>query len=400
MDDNNVFVLLIQEDPADAGLVRQALARPGDGLFKLQCVESLPTALARIAGGGVDVIMLDLSLRDGHEGDGLTGFLQVRQAASRVPIVVLCAAEDEGLALRAMRAGAADYLIKERCNEGIGRIIRSAIEQGRKQLDSRNLSARVSRLNGGIIAFIGAKGGVGATTVALNVASALARRGRVILVEIRPTFGTLALYLRPYGQIRTIWHLLQAEAGEIGPAEAGACLWPCKDIPGLSVLFGPQTPLECAEAGPGRVRALLKALAGMADYVVADLPASLSDANRAAIESSGSLALVVERDPVCVQSAKLMARAIESWNGSPQPIEIVLVNRVSLGSPMPLAEIDIQLGRPALGVIPPGPDLCLSAQHAHTPLIALQPDSLVAGSLVALAEKCASFATTVPMVVG
>ena len=136
--------------------------------------------------------MLDLSLQDGHEGDGLTGFLQVRQAASRVPIVVLCAAEDEGLALRAMRAGAADYLIKERCNEGIGRIIRSAIEQGRKQLDSRNLSARVSRLNGGIIAFIGAKGGVGATTVALNVASALARRGRVILVEIRPTFGTLA----------------------------------------------------------------------------------------------------------------------------------------------------------------------------------------------------------------
>jgi MinD-like ATPase involved in chromosome partitioning or flagellar assembly len=215
---------------------------------------------------------------------------------------------------------------------------------------------------------------------------------------MRPTFGTLLSYLRPYGQIRNISHLLRTEGTEIGAAEAGACLWPCKNVPGLSVLFGPQLAAECGDPAPDRVKTLIRALVGLADFVVLDLPASLSDANRAAIEVSGRLVLVVERDPVCVQSAKLMARSMEAWQGAPQPIEIILVNRASLSAPMPLPEIETELGFPALGVVPPGPDVCLGAQHAHTPVITFQPDSLVADSLIALAEKCASYMRTVSMV--
>jgi pilus assembly protein CpaE len=398
MDDNNIFVLLIQKDPAEAGVIRRVLARHGDGVFKLQCVESVPTALARIGGGGVDVMMLDLSLHDDRSRDGLANYMQVHQAAPQVPIIVLYDAHDEGLALRAMRAGAADYLLKEGCSDGMSLVIRSAIELGRKQADSRNSTGVASRQAGGVISFIGAKGGVGATTVALNVASVLAKRSKVVLVEMRPTFGTLLSYLRPYGQIRNISHLLRTEGTEIGAAEAGACLWPCKNVPGLSVLFGPQLAAECGDPAPDRVKTLIRALVGLADFVVLDLPASLSDANRAAIEVSGRLVLVVERDPVCVQSAKLMARSMEAWQGAPQPVEIILVNRASLSAPMPLPEIETELGFPALGVVPPGPDVCLGAQHAHTPVITFQPDSLVADSLIALAEKCASYMRTVSMV--
>ncbi len=143
------------------------------------------------------------------------------------------------------------------------------------------------------------------------------------------------------------------------------------------------------EIGLGHAQALTRALAGMADFVIFDLPASLSNANRAIIEESGFLALVVERDPVCVHSGRLMARAIESWDAAPQ-VATVIVNRANLGCPMPMAEIDTQLGCPAFGVIPPEPDLCLRAQNARTPLVVFQPDSLVAESLIALAERLAS----------
>lgn len=398
MDDNNIFVLLIQNDPLESGSIRRTLALQGDGVFKLQCVESIPTALARIGGGGVDAIMLDLALHDDRSRDGLAGFLQIRQAAPRVPLIVLYDPSDEGLALKAMRAGASDYLLKNGGSDGLGLVIRSAIELGRKQFDPQNSRTLSARHTGGTIAFIGAKGGVGATTVALNVASALAKRSRVTLVEMRPAFGTLAAYLKPYGHIRDISHLLRAEAAEILPADAGACLWPCKNVPGLSVLFGPQSPSACGELSPDRVKELVAALAGSTDFVVLDLPASLSEANRAAIEVSGRVLLVVERDPVCVQSAKLMAQALEAWGVAPQSVEIVLVNRASLSFPTPLAEIETQLGLAALSVVPPGPDICLGAQQAHTPLIAFQPDSLVADSLVALAEKCASLERTVRMV--
>lgn len=105
MDDNNIFALLIQKEPAEAGL--RSLGE-GDGAFKLQCVESIPTAVARIGGGGVDAIVLDLSLRDSHWSDALGGFLHLSQAAPNVPVIVLGDTQDEGLTLRAMRAGAVD----------------------------------------------------------------------------------------------------------------------------------------------------------------------------------------------------------------------------------------------------------------------------------------------------
>jgi pilus assembly protein CpaE len=397
MDDHRAFVLLIERDPAVAASIRRLLTERGDGAYQFQCVESVPTALARIGGGGVDVIMLDLSLHEDRSRDSLAGFLPVRQAAPRVPIIVLYAAPDEGLALRAMRAGASDYLLKEGPSDELNCAIRSAIELVSNPLDSRNSAEVRSLPAGGTISFIGAKGGVGATTVALNVASVLARKSKVILAEMRPAFGTLLPYLKPAGKIRNISQLLRAESTEISSAEAAACLWPCKTVPGLRVLFGPQAAGECGELLPGDVKRLIRTLAAMADYLVLDLPAGLSDANRAAAEVSGRLILVVERDPVCVQSAKLMAQAMEAWEGTPQPMEMILVNRASPHCPMPLPEIETQLGFSALGVVPPEPDICLSAELAHMPVIALQPDSLVADSLISLAEKCASDLRTVPM---
>ena len=144
------------------------------------------------------------------------------------------------------------------------------------------------------------------------------------------------------------------------------------------------------------MKKLVHALAGLAEYVVLDLPPSLSAANRAVAGISGRLVLVVERDPVCAQAAKLMAQSMEAWKGALQPAEFIVVNRALLSCPTPLAEIESQLGSPALGIVPPGPDICLLAQHAHTPLVALQPDSLLADSLNALAGKCTSFMRTVP----
>jgi pilus assembly protein CpaE len=394
MDEHRPFVLVIEKDGTEAALIRQWLTQPASEEFQMQCVESLPVALARIGGGGVDIIVLDVSRPDDRGKENLGAFLAVLQAAPGVPIIVLCEAHDEALALKAMRAGAADYLLKEASNNGMNGAIRSALELARRQLHARNASRAKSRA-GGTISFIGAKGGVGATTVALNVASVLARNSKVILVEMRPAFGTLSLYLQPRGQVRNISHLLRTDRTLIGPSEAGACLWPCQTVPGLRILFGPQTAVDCGDFPPDRVRQLVRALGGLADYVVLDLPAWLSDANRAAAELSGRLVLVVERDPVCVQSAKLMAQGMQAWEGSPRPIQMILVSRAAPNCPMPVPEIETQLGFPALGVVPPEADICQGAEIAHQPIISFEPDSLVAGSLVALAGKCASDIRTV-----
>jgi hypothetical protein len=90
-----------------------------------------------------------------------------------------------------------------------------------------------------------------------------------------------------------------------------------------------------------------------------------------------------------------MAQGMEAWEGSPRPIQMILVSRAAPNCPMPVPEIETQLGFPALGVVPPEADICQGAEIAHQPIISFEPDSLVAGSLVALAGKCASDIRTV-----
>jgi MinD-like ATPase involved in chromosome partitioning or flagellar assembly len=243
---------------------------------------------------------------------------------------------------------------------------------------------------------MGAKGGVGTTTVALNVASALASRSKVILVEMRPTLGTLALHLQPPGLTRGLSHLLDPESGVDASTKVGSALWVYPKLPRLRILFGPQTAEECTEINTEQATAIIESLAWLADYVIVDLPASLSSANRAVIENSNSIALVVERDPVCANAARLMARAIESWSGAPQPIGAVIVNRSSANSPMPMSEINVLIDCQVLGMLPPNADLCLKSQSARAPLVTIDSESLLASSLNALAEVLAPAHPNVP----
>lgn len=179
------------------------------------------------------------------------------------------------------------------------------------------------------------------------------------------------------------------EPAAIGETDAASCLWPYRAIPGLSFLFGPQTMEHSQELGPAHAKAIFATFARMADFIVIDLPAALSETNRAVIQSSDVLALVIERDPICIQAAKMILQIIESWTGLPQ-IGAIIVNRTPLNSPASIVETELALGLPIWGVIPPAPDLCLAAQGAQTPVVAFDSESLIAGCLTALAEKLAN----------
>ena len=384
----NVLVLLIGDDPDSIELIREALAHRTD-LSRLQCVGSVLTGLARIAGGGVNVVLLDLSMSRGEGDERLSHFHKLLAAAPGVPIVVLCQSEEENLALSAVRAGAADYMIKERCATDLARLLQSVVERHRRPLDSTLTEVPPARKPGTIITVLGAKGGVGATTVALNVGSVLARRNKAIVAELRPTLGTLAQFFRPQARTRNITCLLDTEPAKIAEVQAATCLWPYRTIPGLSLLFGPHSVEHRQELGQAHAIAILAMLARLADFVVVDLPAALSETNRAVIASSDLLALVIERDPICMQAGKIMLQAIEAWRNAPD-IGAVIVNRAPLNASTSIAEIERQLGLPIFGVIPPAPDAFSAAQNARTPLVAYDAESLAAGSMTALAERLAN----------
>jgi len=130
---NAVLALLIEDNDGDARLIRERLAERADARVDLQRARHLSEGLARLAANAYDVVLADLSLPDSQ---GIATFERVYEAARDEPIVVLTGLDDEELALRAMRTGAQDYLVKGRLNgELLIRSLRYAME--RKQAERR-----------------------------------------------------------------------------------------------------------------------------------------------------------------------------------------------------------------------------------------------------------------------
>ena len=128
-----VRVLLVEDNPADVDLIQEALddgaldpAFAGSAL-RLEQVDRLATALERLAAGEIDVVLLDLSLPDSH---GFGTFVRLVRAAPRTPIVVLSGLDDEAMAIRAVREGAQDYLVKGQADgKTLTRSIHYAVER-------------------------------------------------------------------------------------------------------------------------------------------------------------------------------------------------------------------------------------------------------------------------------
>jgi signal transduction histidine kinase len=126
MDDQATNVLLIEDNPGDADLVRLRLIE-GNRTVKVNCVDRLSKALERIAIEPPSLVLLDLNLPDSR---GAETFRSVLKSAPEVPIVILSGQDDEALAIKAVHQGVQDYLVKsDLTSKQLERAIRYAMER-------------------------------------------------------------------------------------------------------------------------------------------------------------------------------------------------------------------------------------------------------------------------------
>lgn len=126
-----VRILLVEDNPGDALLVRTTLKDPGTSGFEVTNAERLGKALELLAREDFDVVLLDLSLPDSQ---GLDTVERVRERAPRMPVVVLSGLGNEEVAIQALQSGAQDYLLKGQGDGNlIARSMRHAIERKRME---------------------------------------------------------------------------------------------------------------------------------------------------------------------------------------------------------------------------------------------------------------------------
>ncbi|GBE05845.1 sensor histidine kinase YycG [bacterium BMS3Abin10] len=128
-----INILLVEDNPGDARLLKEMLNEIKNEKFELKWAGSLSEGTEHLLTGDVDIVLLDLSLPDSQ---GIKTFTSMRNRAPMVPIVILSGLADEEFAIRAVKAGAQDYLVKGQVESGLlARAVRYAIE--RKQAEEK-----------------------------------------------------------------------------------------------------------------------------------------------------------------------------------------------------------------------------------------------------------------------
>lgn len=334
-------------------------------------------ALQKIQGEQPDLVILDVMLPDTNGIDVCRRIRQVLHLTD-LPIIILSGQTELSAKIQGLEAGADEYVTKP-------------VDPKEMAVRVKSLLARTQRLRqvvvtptgqrshqGKVVAVIGAKGGVGTTTLVANMTAGLAMRNyKSVAVEMRPYFGTLA---RHFGASVTasINDLLEMTPRSITEKQITPRLL---SVQGIQLLIGPQQLKEYREPQSEQVEAILENLINLAEYVVVDLPHMPSVANRATLRAAHMIVIAVEPEPSCVASALALIELLRAWTISPAIIKFVIINRTQSVQTISAAELERTLGCELLGTVTAAPDMAVVALNMGSPLITSAPTSLVAGTL-------------------
>ena len=132
---------------------------------------------------------------------------------------------------------------------------------------------------------------------------------------------------------------------------------------------------------------LLRKLGSEADFVVVDLPPSLSPSSASILGASHHLALVVNPLPACLKLGNSILEGIRLCQTTPTSIGSVVVRLTSEGTPTSPAEIEAEMGVSILAIVPPAPELATQGERTRLPLVQSDPLSMVAEGFTTLAHR-------------
>lgn len=334
-------------------------------------------ALQKIQTEQPDLVILDIMLPDTNGIDVCRRIRQVLHLAD-LPIIILSGQTELSAKIQGLEAGADEYVTKPVDPKEMAVRVKSLLSRTQRLRQVVVTPTGQRSRQGKVVAVIGAKGGVGTTTLVANLAVGMGMRNyKSIAFEMRPYFGTLA---RHFGVSVTasLNDLLEMMPRSINDKQISTRLLAAH---GVQLLAGPQQLKDYREPQPEQVDAILENLVNMTEFVVVDLPHMPSVANRSTLRAAHLIVVVVEPEPSCVASALALIELLRAWTISPSIIKFVIVNRTQSVQTISAAELERTLGCELLGTVSAAPDMAVVALNNGSPLITSAPTSLVAGTL-------------------
>lgn len=366
-------ILIVDDDLDSLKLIGLMLQRQG---YEIIVANSGAQALGKAQAEEPNLIILDIMMPD-MDGYEVCRRLRQNSATEPIPIIMFTAKSAVDDKVAGFEAGADDYLTKPTHPAELASRVKAVLARSAAQRRAGSDRAHA-------IGFVGAKGGVGTTTLALNVAASLAQRESTILADFRPGQSTLGLAL---GAARStgMANLLSRPPGELSARAVENEL--VHHASGLRLLLSSARPKETQmNVSPDTAAAIVEHLRALARYVLLDLGAGLSRLTVRLLDELDHLTLAVEPNRIALALAGEVINEIDQHGFQRARVSVVLVNRTQSGLQVPWQEAEKMLEHEMTAIISPMPELAFQADEVTTPLILLQPTSIAATQYSKLAE--------------
>ncbi|MHA2069860.1 MAG: response regulator, partial [Candidatus Thorarchaeota archaeon] len=302
-----------------------------------------------------DIILMDINMPG---VDGIGASQKISELVPQSQIIIMSVQSDSNYLRRAMLAGARDFLTKPFGGDELVAAIHRVhdkrpvvtstpvVMQGTSSGGPNESTSMMSE--GNIVAIYSPKGGSGCSTIAVNVAVALAKSGhRTVLVDGSVQFGDVAVMLNMKEMTSLVD--LTSHANEIDPDLISSVVQLHRSE--LNVLLAPARPEMAEVISDEPIKNLLETLRSMYDFVIVDTSTSLDDIALTLIDMADRVILVAQQTLPSLKNISRFLNLTESLDYGPQKIWLV-VNRASDKQGISVKNISSTLKRSVVMTIP------------------------------------------------
>jgi len=373
-------ILVVDDDLDTLRLVGLMLERQG---YEIIAASSGHQALTLAEKENPDLVLLDVMMPD-MDGVEVTRRMRASAIVKDVPIIMFTAKTMVDDKIEGFEAGADDYLTKPTQPRELFAHVKAVLARTRK---SSSEAAAPAAERGCVIGVLAARGGLGVSTLALNLGISLRNQDKssVVVAEFRPGQGTISLeigHLRPEGLNR----LLQSKPDEVDLRAVESAL--TTHPSGVRFLLASPQPLNARYVGANEnFERIARNLPYLAQYTVIDLGTALTPVVERVVALCDQVILVVEPVPQTLHQTKALIADLGEIGVGEGRVSVVLVNRVRSGMQLSWSQVQDKLGRSIEVIFTPAPELAYQASTNNVPIVIQQPDSLTAQQFAKLSEK-------------
>jgi CheY-like chemotaxis protein/MinD-like ATPase involved in chromosome partitioning or flagellar assembly len=374
-------ILIVDDDIDSLKLIGLMLQRQG---YEVAAANAGNQALSKALSERPDLIILDVMMPD-MNGYEVCKRLRANPDTKGIPIIMFTAKTLIDDKVQGFEAGADDYLTKPTHPSELASRVKAILARSANTRRPETAASGGSS-RGTAIGVLGVKGGVGTTTIALNITAALAQSGHdnPIIADFRLGSGSLGLFIG-MGRSTGMANILSKPVPEIRPQTLEPEL--VNHNAGFRALLSSVRPREAAmPISPDAPTAIVNGLRALGRPVIVDLGSGMNTIAARVQREMDKLVLVIDPGTTSLTMARELIRELEA-GGAPQGrINVVIVNRAQASSQTPWQEVEQLLGQEIRAIISAAPELAFQANESGTPIVLTQPNAIVSNQLLKLAE--------------